>query len=291
MDEFDIQAIVIDCGPMGRDRPGILTVRQMMHMTGKMPACAVGLTEKLHSEKDDGGGQSESAQAGVRLILETLSVSDGPVTVFTTGSLRDLAAAFNREPQLLMEKIKRIYINAGHSSGGKEYNVGIDVCSYVCVLNSGLPVYLVPCFGNGGYQSLWTFRQGDILESASARVRNFFRYALLKVDPQAVDPIRGLDTHLRDTTEMGIGEMERRMWCTAAFLHAAGRDSRAFSFRKVNVKVEEDGKTLIVPKGQGKSMYVFHVEKPDVYEAAMTEALRDIVVSIDGRSAPRTQGT
>jgi len=63
--EFDIRAIVIDTGKRGKDRPGLLPVRQMMHITGRTVPVATGLIENLRHQGDLGERQPAEALAGV----------------------------------------------------------------------------------------------------------------------------------------------------------------------------------------------------------------------------------
>ncbi|MEA3364006.1 MAG: nucleoside hydrolase [Candidatus Hydrogenedentes bacterium] len=282
MPELDIQGVVFDLGPMGKDRPGIVALRQMMHLTGKEVPYATGLIECLKSPEDTGKEQPKEAQAGIELILRTLEESSKPVTVFTTGSLRDVAAALNRNESLCREKIARIYINAGHSGGEKEYNVEIDPHAYVRVMHSYLPIYLVPCFGIDGYQSLWQFTHKEVLEEASSELQRFFVYALTKADPKMHDPIKALSEPIPDDVQRTIWEQERRMWCTGAFLHAAGRPCETCSFRDAGILVEPSGRTTVGPVELGQPMKVFHVDKPDAYRAEMLATLKQALEALGG---------
>lgn len=96
------------------------------------------------------------------------------MTVITVGSLRDLAAAFNREPDLFRKKVSRLMIFIGEASAPTlEWNVGLDPHAFICIMNSGLPVWWVPCFDGGNFKnkgnaSYWTARHSDLLSSASA---------------------------------------------------------------------------------------------------------------------------
>lgn len=273
MPEFDIRGVVFDLGPIGKGRPGIVALEQMMHLTGREVPYAAGLIERLTSPEDTGREQPEEAQRGIELILQTLEESPHPITVFTTGSLRDVAAALNRNEPLCRAKIARIYVNAGHSGGEEEYNVKIDPHAYVRVLHSGLPVYLVPCFGVDGYESLWQFTHREVLESACPEIQAFFAYALTKADPAEREPVKALGEAIPDDVRTGIWEQERRMWCTGAFLHAAGRESRTFSFRKAGVFVEPSGRTTVGSPGEGHPMMVYHIDAPGEYRAEMLAAL------------------
>jgi hypothetical protein len=222
--EFDIRAIVLDQGDRQVDRPGEVPVRQMMHLSGRAAPYAIGLARKLRSPEDKATDQPAPFQGGVALIFKALRESARPVTVFQTGSLRDIAAAFNREPALFREKVARLYVNTGHAGGQREWNVDLDPHAYVCIMRSGLPVYWVPCFGPDGYSSLWKFRHDRVLESAPPRLQNFFVYALAKVPPSRLDPIAALTKGLEPSARAAMWTQERNMWCTAAFLHAAGRE-------------------------------------------------------------------
>jgi inosine-uridine nucleoside N-ribohydrolase len=62
------------------------------------------------------------------------------------GSVRDLAAAFNREPDLVRKKVESVHINIGNSTvGGTEWNVMLDPQAYRAVMESGLPIFWYPC--------------------------------------------------------------------------------------------------------------------------------------------------
>lgn len=270
--EFDIRAMIFDLGSLPNERAGIVTLRQMMHLTGREVPHALGLPQELRSLNDTGLNQLRESQEGVRLLLETLRSSDKPVTIIQTGSLRDVAAAFNREPELMREKVARIYMNAGHSSGGNEYNVQLDVHAFVRVLRSGLPIYWGPCFGDDPYFTHWKFQHRTVLESTAPVVQNFFLYALNKTSTGELDPIDALTQPVDPESKRRFWELERNMWCTGTFLHAAGRtvirspdvgwsaipvsafetvpdsqhpDPPIFSYEAVNVGVSDDGTTHI----------------------------------------------
>lgn len=275
--EFDIRALVFDLGPVGKGRPGLPALRQMMHLTGRDVPYALGLTDVLRSRDDRAEDRPDAEQAGIALILKALRESDKPVTIITAGSLRDVAAAYNREPELMKRKVARLYINIGHSGGGEEWNVKLDPHAYVRIMRSGLPVYWAPCFGTDGYQTLWKFRQGDVLADAPAGVQNYILYALAKKSAEKEDPVAYLSgTPSRELQEQ-FWKRDRNMWCTGPFLDAAGHRNDTFSFRTVNVGVEDDGRSQIVPEDKGIPIKTFFRENADDYTAAMTTALRNLL--------------
>ena len=71
---------------------------------------------------------SVQSQGGVQLILSVLRNAKDKVVLHTAGSCRDVAAAFNREPELLRQKVKAIYMEAGAGPDGNQddYNVVIS---------------------------------------------------------------------------------------------------------------------------------------------------------------------
>lgn len=281
--EFDIRGIVIDTGERGKDRPAIPALKQVVYLTGRQVPFAMGLLQNLKSFEDNGLDQAEPAQAGVTLILKTLRESSGPVTVFATGSLRDVAAAFNREPDLLRSKVGRLYVNAGHSGGEGEWNVDMDPNAYVRILRSGLPIYWVPCFGVEGYGSFWKFNQGLLLRDAPKPVQNFILYALEKVDPVKSDPVAFLNSTPEPGRLESIFAIERNMWCTGAFLHAAGRKLESCSFREVSVRVGDHGKTVLTPESPDSvKLMTFHVEAPSDYPVEMTRTLKSLLDTLTG---------
>lgn len=229
--ELDVRGIVLDCGSHQLKAPGSIPIKQMLHLTGQQVPYAIGLGHALRSPDDDGRDQPDKFQRGVQLILDVLRNSPEPVTVFTTGSLRDVAAAFNRQPELLRRKIARLYINIGNPAAGAdsrqwEYNVKLDRSAYCCIMCSGLPIYWCPCFDGGIWQrgrhgTYWKFVHTQVLETAPRQLQNWFLYALTK--PNGVDPVEFLTMQQDPDARAQVWKMPRNMWCTAPFLHAAGR--------------------------------------------------------------------
>ncbi len=271
--EFDIRAIVIDRGEGGANRPGVCAIQQMNFLTGKNIPYALGLIENLKSPKDRAENHPKDAQAGVEIILKALRESSRPVTFFTTGSLRDTAAAYNREPDLFKEKVERLYINAGHSSGGKEWNVDLDRHAFFRMLSADLPIYWMPCFGDNGYLTHWRFPQRQVLDPLPVALQNFFLFAFTKTDPNTANPIQALKfDHAADIKE-SFWKKQRNMWCTAGFLHAAGHPDETFSFIKKQVVLDEaNGNTTLADKGNAELLTFFQIDK-DKYTRSMTETL------------------
>jgi hypothetical protein len=173
------------------------------------------------------------------MILNALAKSDRPVHIVTTGSVRDVTAAFNRDPALFRQKVARIYVIAGNSSGGNLYwNPGLDPQAWIGLMNSDLPVYWAPCFGGPEtledvaegrlrvqtYQSYWVFRQADVFDALARPLQNYFLYALARLDPRSQDPIAYLDRAPDEELRKKFWPQKRNMWSVVAMFHLAGRE-------------------------------------------------------------------
>ena len=307
--EFDVRGIILDCGARQLAQPGKIPVEQMAHLTGRSVRYATGLESPLRSPTDDGRDQPAPFQKGVALILDVLSQAHEKVTIFTTGSLRDVAAALNREPELFRRKVRRLYVNIGDSGaagGGQEYNVKLDPESYVCVLRSGLPVYWCPCFDGGvwkrerGYATYWRFVHEDVLETAPQRLQNWFIFALVKPD---TDPIAFLSRAQEPSVRRRVWSMPRNMWCTGPFLHAAGRevveasagrwvarparresqdDATPYAFVPARVTVDDKARaTLHLDETtQGRAVHVFKILDQANYDKMMASCLGELFTGL-----------
>jgi hypothetical protein len=307
--ELDVCGILLDCGSRQLEQPGKIPVEQMMHLTGRNVPYAIGLGSPLRSPDDDGGDQPAPFQKGVALILDVLRKSPEKVTLFTTGSLRDVAAAMNRDRELFRRKVARLYINigdSGASGGGQEYNVQLDPKAYVCVLRSGLPIYWCPCFDGGvwkrqrGYATYWQFAHKDVLESAPVGLQNWFIYALVKPD---ADPIAFLSRPQEPSQRKRVWGMRRNMWCTAPLLHAAGREvvrlgpdrwaarparpgseaeKSPYAFLSARVSVDDEARATLHldDDADGAAVQVFKILDPDNYDAMMTGCLRELFAQL-----------
>lgn len=301
MNKFDIRGIVLDQGDKQKERSGRVPIEQMMSITAKRTFPSVyGLPRKLQSSSDKGLDQPEESQAGVELILSVLKKSDKKVTLIAVGSLRDVCAAYNRQPELLKDKIGRLYVVAGHSDGGEEYNVKLDPRAYVGVMRSGLPIYWLPCFGREPHVCRWQFKQREVLDNCPLEVQNYFVYGLTRADPKTTDAILALYKPIAPDVKERIWAMDRAMWSTAAFIHAAGlavvridgqwrivaageMGKARFAFRFVprRVAVNEEGVTRLEgneSSATGQVMQVFQFEgTANDYNGAMRDSLTNLL--------------
>lgn len=217
IEEFDIRGIILDFGERQKQGSGRPAIEQLMHITGRRVPYAIGLGRPLKSRDDKALGQPEEFQGGVRLILDALRKSRQKVILFSTGSCRDIAAAYNREPALFREKVRAYYFNVGNAPGEPqaEHNVNLDALSYQRAFEMDVPLFWCPCYGKDGYATHFVVDQPTVVGACTPRIQNFFVYCLTK---SRSDPIAFLDSGPHP-----LPRGPRNMWCTAPFFHAAGR--------------------------------------------------------------------
>lgn len=299
---IDLQAIILDQGARQQERPGLIPIGQMNHLTGRHVPAYPGLADPLQSPDDTGVSQDAAYQAGVEAILAHLEASPAPVTLVMVGSVRDLMAAYNRRPDLLRRKVGRVYAFIGEASDPafREYNVGLDVHAYVALMRSDLPVWWVPCFDGGLWQnqgraSFWRASHADLLAQADPAVVNFFIYAMSK---SAADPIAFLTAKPAEAARAEVLGMTRNLWCAAVFLSMVDRAvvragsgycvverSRLlgrpplYEFEPVRVVVSDTGVVTQVVSG-GRPIRRFRVLDAEHYGPGMTWATARLLAGL-----------
>jgi len=276
MPGIDLKAVVLDQGQLQVERPGTVPVLQMNRITGRKVPSAIGLAAKLRGPDDKALDQKPQFQRGVELILTTLRQSPASVAITSVGSLRDVVAAFNREPELFRRKVDKLMVFIGEASDPMftEYNVGLDPQAYVGLMRSGLPIYWVPCFDGGlwhnrGHASFWQARQEDLLRNARPQVLQYFIYAIEK---ERSDPISFLSTPVDPERKQRLFSVMRNLWCTAVFESLVGADAGngAFGFVEVDVTIGNDAVIHYGKSDASKKVMRFAVPDSGHYAARMT---------------------
>jgi hypothetical protein len=307
--EIEIKAIILDQGEKQKNKPGLVPISQLNHITGRNIPHAIGLSDRLKFPEDKGLWQAKEYQDGVELVLKILKISKEPVSIISVGSLRDIAAGYNRSPNLFKTKVDRLFIFIGEASkkGHIEYNVGLDKNAYIRIMNSGLPVYWVPCFDGGLWQnngraSYWKASHKDLLGRVSDRVMNYFIYALLKKNEE--NPIQYPDNEININDRKKVLSMNRNLWCTAIFAHIAGRrfvrrnefisipmnvsynkeqEIRPFKFEEVSVFVDEQANVCYEHTNRANRIRQFHILTPDTYAEVMTSVTAQLLLQLDSQ--------
>jgi len=302
--EFDLKAIILDQARWTqKTRPGKIPVEQLNALTGRNIPWVAGLSEKLQKPKDKGLGQPSDSQHAVQKILNVLKESEKPVTIITVGSLRDVAASFNRAPELFKKKVGMLMIFIGESqSGGQEYNVGLDPNAFVTIMNSGLPVYWVPCFDGGvwkneGNASYWKAQHSDLLRGASKPVINFFIYALRHKAEN--DHIGCLYNKIPENEKRELFDGWRNLWGSAVFTYAANRVivrhgddwvsipknavknddkiEKMFTFSPVSLYINDKCEASYEDSARAHKIYRFKVLNTNDYAKAMTSVTKKLM--------------
>lgn len=314
---LELRAVIIDYPrPEWRNDPDVLAVAQLNFLTGQAVPVLVGSPRWY--ERPPPLGQASSADfKGVRAMLELLRRSPEPVVINILGSCRDVALAGRLEPALFAQKCRAIYLNAGSGSRDAaqarslEWNVNLEPAAYAAIFQLPCPVYWMPCFDGlppapgrplrvGPFGTFYRFRQGDVLPHLSPAMQNYFAYMFLHgrslgklAEVTALRPNWLQALLARPDPALGdrLGAMDRNMWCTAGFLHAAGLTVTAegdivpltsaaqgvFTFDPVEVSCSPEGITTWKPAQGTTQRYVFHVRHVARYEQAMTTALRALL--------------
>ena len=239
LDAFDLRAVILDitdrflkAAPDGFDiprDPGFVTVVQLAYLLGQTIPVAMGPTVPLQTPQDDARGRPRTEQAGIELVLDVLRASSTPVVISSVGSARVLAAAFNRDPELVRAKTRAVVLNAGATEGTKiEWNVGLDPHAYIGLWQSGLPIHWYPCATersafNPDHErgTYWRASHEDLFRDLPDALRGWIAYGF--GGSARGDIIRAMG-------EMGQGAVwehilagSRNLWATASLVMASGR--------------------------------------------------------------------
>ena len=222
--ELDVKAVILDGHNIRPHQDqftggGKVPLEQMMEICGYKVPYVVGMRRKLLDPKDKALDEEPRYLAGVELIIKILRESPVPVVIkLSTGT--DFAVVYNREPELVREKVAAVYFSAGDGRSGSthEYNVVMDPVGYERVFETGVKIYWNPCFGPLGYNNWFKLKDQHVLfEKCSLPLKLFFAYAF---DMPKEDHIE----YLRKKTEPKMPHGKRNMWTPPVLAHAAGRN-------------------------------------------------------------------
>jgi len=308
--DIELKGIVIDYPPAGEPNynPDIAAVAQMNRITGLTVPVAVGSPYAMRWMDDTRPYASADEIQGVELILDILRASDQPVVINVIGSIRDIAVAGKREPELFTRNCAGVYLNAGTSTPKKaddaklEYNTKLDPVAYLAVFDLPCPIYWMPCFETldrtdspraPEFGTYYRFRQGEILPQLSRQMKNYFASMFARrTDHNWLSTLAGKPDEAVLADQAG---KDRNMWCTAGFFHAAGytittdgatprRDEKAddavFSFDPVHITSEYPGRYEWTPDPNSTRRFIFHVRDTEHYASATTKAMKSLLTTL-----------
>lgn len=291
--------VLIDYPPEHRaGDPATLAVAQLAHCHG-MPGIPVviGSRQTLAHRRDGLEACAPSDRAAGDWLIRALQKARAPVAVTIVGSCIDVASAAVRAPGLFREKCRALYLNSGSAfpgvEGKLEYNVVLNRAAYAATFDIPCPVYWCPCWhatetrATGRHGTWYRFTQGDVLQSLSPQMQNYFLYALSRsTDPQW---LRYLELPVDPELYAQHAAKERNMWSTASFFHAAGltvtmdgnvvplddATDPLYTFEPVAITCDDNGATAWQPAAEPGSpeRRIFTLHAPERYTEAMTTAL------------------
>ena len=316
LEELDVRAVILDAdqrmiegtfspGDPPRE-PGFVPVAQLAYLTGRSVPAAIGPLVPLRSASDAATDRPRREQAGIELLLRTLAESPSPVVVTVLGSARIVTAAFNRNPELLRRKVRRVVINAGSASGAPdEYNVVIDPHAYVGLFRSGLPVDWYPCVGqttnwesaeaSAVHNAFWKASQRDLFRGIPAPLMGWFVQGM--TGNLRGDVIRAMTELSRGAGAAAVLAGTRYLWSTASLAAAAGRslartpagwrflpagapgtlEIQELALDPVTVAISANAATAWKPGPGPSPVRLFRRTPGPTHTAAMTEALNALL--------------
>ena len=300
-----------DTGP--RD-PGIIPVTQLNYLFDRNVPYGAGSFEPLPDARAKLLDAPEFEQSGVRLILDTLRASREKVHIVSFGSARPLAAAFNREPDLLRAKVARVHLSAGATSPDfLEWNVILDPKAIACLLRSGLPVAIYPCatkdgpFAMDSHNSFWKLPDLGFLPEMEKPLGRYLAYAFER--SARPDFLQALEEGDPSAALARFAKRPHNVWETAVWIEVSGRRlvRRADGSRGIvpasevragdkvlpnelqpcRVEVRDNGAFAWKPAPRGGNHWMYYRGDPAENAAALTEALPALYRSFRSRSPRR----
>jgi hypothetical protein len=108
-----------------------------------------GLNSALSSQTDNGDGQGSYTAGRDRILQVMAAAPDHSVVLDGVGSLRDVAAAYNKNPTLFTQKLKMIYTSGGAQGSPWDANWGSDKNAVRRLLNQHVPMTIAFCGASG----------------------------------------------------------------------------------------------------------------------------------------------
>lgn len=170
--------------PRGGRDPGFIPVTQLNAIFGRNVPAAVGPYAAMRHPEDEMRDAPAFQQTGVELMLDVLRKSDTPVDIVSFGSVRPLAVAYNREPELLRRKVRCAHLCIGGAPlGCLEWNVQLDPHAFVRLLRSELTCAIYPCATErnavdyGPYNCYWKMENLSCVRRWAQPLQRYLAYA------------------------------------------------------------------------------------------------------------------
>jgi len=299
-----------DTSPIGA--PDVVGVAQMNRLTGLVGPVMVGSPHLMQSRDDVQPDASVADHSGINMVLNLLRSARRPVFIHVAGTSRDIAVAGKKAPQLFAEKCAGIYLNAGTAVGTSgDYNVNLDPIAFAAIFDLPCPIYWAPWVMEqmegkerklkGEYSTWYTINQDEVLTDLPPGAQKFLAYMYRsgRFQEKKTQYDKYWLSYLDNPVEKNVIEehatKERHMWCTAGFLHAAGKsvtkdgeiapiaasgNSGVFTFVPVRLEVVAPRQIKWSHNAGAKDRFIFRITDQQHYETAMAKALKTLLMRL-----------
>ncbi len=285
--------------------PGIIPVTQLNYLFDRNAPYGIGPFSAMHSPTDKMSDAPRFQQSGIELILETLRRSPNRVDILSFGSARPIAAAFNREPDLLRSKMGWLHLCAGATSPDYiEWNVALDPHAIVSLLRSDLRIAIYPCatkdgpFAYDSHNCFWKLPNLEFVRDMDPRLQSYIAYAFERSTRS--DFLHVLDSPppaavLERFVHRAHNVWEMAVWAQVAGLKlvqrrngyrlipagevAAGDRVLPNELRPCRVEVRDNGGFTFQETGQPTNFRMYFRGDPAENERAFREALPALYLS------------
>ena len=315
--EVDLRAVILDVtqryrrpftngadptfnDPAGGRDPGFIPVTQLNYIFDRSVPCATGPFASMRSPEDPMRDTPAFQQMGVEGMLLSLRQSNEPVEIASFGSARPLAVAYNRDPKLMREKVRRIHLCAGAApaAGFIEWNVQLDVHAFVRLLRSDLPIAIYPCgaeksaWDMGQHNTYWKLLNMEFVRNVHPRLQSYLAFAIER--STRMDYLCAVEDLIAPEVLERICKREHSVWETAVWAEIANRrlvrcadgthrlvpakevaetDKPISSgLRPVRIDVKDDGQFAFEFTDKRTNFQLYYRENPLEYQDALREA-------------------
>ncbi len=314
--EIDLRGVVLDVtgefrDPVTRDAagklldntgprdPGFIPVLQLNYIFGRHVPSGVGPFRRMRSPDDTMPALPGFQESGIELMVRLLRSSRQKLDIVSFGSARPIAVAYNRHPELMRKKVRRIHLCAGATSPGfVEWNVMLDPNAMVCLLRSDLPIAIYPCatdspFHYGRHNTFWLLPDLSFASEMDSRLQSYLAFAFGRT--VRADFLRAMDEAPPVEVLEKLKRHRHKVWETAVWLEVSGRKlvrrgngryrivaedeitatDRILpgGLRPCKVTVRNDGTFSFSLTEQPTRCWIYDRGDPKLNEAALREAL------------------
>jgi hypothetical protein len=310
LEEIDLRTVILDVTENFRRRhlqrdPGFIPVLQLNYIFDCDVAVAVSPFGRMKSPDDKMLDAPIFQQSGIEVFLKTLRESKEKMDVTVFGSAKTVAAAYNRDPELLRNKIRLLHLSIGTPAPTFfEWNVKLDPCAFVAVLRSDLPMALYPCAAannpdqthahsydsNNGF---WRLQTLDFIPKMDAPIRRYLEYAF--TNSNRTDFLCAMEEDTNPPFDSAKWNRHHNVWETCVWLCMTGRvlvqhkdgtfrivrkneikpDDRILpnELRPCKIKVQDNGLYSYEYTTEPTHIWMYYRGDPKENETALREAL------------------